>query len=88
MTRIYCEHCRRETYQSRKARKARIGAPISICLAPDEDGLSECIGFTAGRRAGLKEALSLANSEADEGDAISIEWLRRTIRAALKPRKS
>ena len=79
----YCPHCRRETVESINARGKSEATVATGCPGyTPYVGTLDCLAFTAGRRAGLREALKLATDE-----TIGPRDLVARIRAALKAPK-
>jgi hypothetical protein len=93
MKRQHCPDCKRETFDS---------LPLDIPLARMEaacdrndrivnGGRRDCATFTAGRRAGLKEALKLAKADACFmgndvfNEVVWVRHLSNAIRKAMKP---
>lgn len=81
----YCSHCRRETFGSHFALNGRKQG-IDVCgndmPSSSARWKEECHTFTAGRRAGLREALKLA--KASMSHAYGLDEFNRAIRVALK----
>jgi hypothetical protein len=79
----YCEHCNRETSYSAVERNASREAIDVACFRGAEIirmYVNECDTFTAGRRAGPKEALRLVTD-----NTIGPRDLPGRIRKAMKP---
>jgi hypothetical protein len=77
-----CPHCRRETYASLPDGASEKREHAACWRGPIDVG--DCDTFTAGRRAGLREALRLAIAASYDFHA-NPDRIAQDIRKAMKP---
>jgi hypothetical protein len=83
-----CPHCRRETYASIPDNASDGRMDASCCRGVAISGAIDCATFTAGRRAGLKEALKLVRDWWVKSEPpMGLEIFDR-LREAMKPARA